>query len=712
LHGYTKGHPPRQPGQALEAFLRALGVPAAQIPADLEEGAALYRQQLADAKTLIVLDNAVDEAQVRPLLPGAPGCLVLVTSRRRLKGLDDARSVSLDLLPSAHAAALLRSVAGPGRITVGDPLLDDVAQLCGNLPLALRIAGALLRHRPAWTLEHLAGLLRDPHRRVHALSDGERDLAAVLDLSYTALDGAHRSLFRHLGLVLGLEADAYAAAALLESDPDTATGLLEDLVDHNLLIAHAPGRYRLHDLIRAHAVALAERDPDRDRATALDRLLRYYAHTAQSASLLIAARPRSAPGSPPPAHAPSLTGPEAARAWLRTERDNLEAAHAHACVGALDEHVITLAAGLAEILRTDAPATRSLAVHQAAAESAERLGVVAARAGALTELGHILRYSGDVPAAADAANRALELYRAAGDRDGEANALEEFGIARGIAGDEPAAAEALERALEIYREVGNASGEAGVLAELGAMRQDTGDLSAAADALTQALEIFRAIGNRRGEGGALTDLGLLRERTGDLSAATDAFTQALEIFRAIGHASGEATMLLNLGTVWRRTGDLQRAIEAQTQALDIFRTIGPHNGEAYTLTDLGRTRRDAGDLLGAADAALQAIAIFQRAGARTGEAEALNVHAAIVAANGDLPRAFELYRRALAMNRELNKPDDEAISLEGLGECHLAAGEPETGTDHLSQALEIFHQLGMTPDVERVRTRLANLDTA
>ena len=234
---------------------------------------------------------------------------MLVTSRRRLKGLDDARSLTLDLLPPHDAVALLRAVAGAERITAGDPLLGEIADLCGRLPLALRIGGALLRHRPAWSLEHLAGRLRDLQHRVRALSDGERDLAAVFDLSYAGLDEPHRLLFRRLGLVPGPDADAYAAAALLECDPNGATALLEDLVDHNLLIEHALGRYRLHDLLRAHARALAETGPAERSREALGRLLRYYAHTAQRASIPIARAPRPEPDGPAPPTRPRYRTP-------------------------------------------------------------------------------------------------------------------------------------------------------------------------------------------------------------------------------------------------------------------------------------------------------------------------------------------------------------------------------------------------------------------
>jgi DNA-binding SARP family transcriptional activator len=272
LHAYTPGHKPRSPGEALETLLRALGVPPRQIPRDTDERAALYRQRLADRRILIVLDNAATEAQVRPLLPGSAGCLVLVTSRRRLKGLDDARTLSLDVLPRADAIALLRAVGAPGRYSANDPALDEIAELCGRLPLALRIAAAMLRHRPAWTPRYLAGLLRCADHRVSDLSDAERDLGSAFDLSYRALDDARQLLFRCLGLIPGPDFDIYAAATLVGTDPGIAASLLEGLVDHNMLIEYAEGRYRLHDLLRAYARTLAGHDPHVGRQTALDRL--------------------------------------------------------------------------------------------------------------------------------------------------------------------------------------------------------------------------------------------------------------------------------------------------------------------------------------------------------------------------------------------------------------------------------------------------------
>jgi DNA-binding SARP family transcriptional activator/tetratricopeptide (TPR) repeat protein len=749
LHGYTQGHPPRTPGDALAWLLQSLGVPPERIPTDDEQAAALYRHRLDGTATLIVLDNAATEAQVRPLLPGTGSCLALVTSRKRLKGLDDAHVISLDLLSPPDALALLRAVAGAGRVQPEDPLADELAGLCGYLPLALRIAASLLRHRPAWPLEHLAGQLRDQHRRVTALSDGERELAAVFNLSYASLKAPHRQLWRLLGLIAGPDLDVYAAAALAECDPVTITGLLEDLVDHNLLTAHAPGRYRLHDLLRVQARTLAEADPESEREVAMDRLLHYYAHTAQGASVPIAHYPRPAPDGPAPTHTPVLTEQDAARTWLRIELPNLEAAFAHARTHGLDGHAIALAAALAETLQADGPFTRTLEIHQSAAETAERLDHPTAHATALTDLGRARQVTGDSLGAVDALTRALEIYRALGNRLGEANALTDLGRARHLTGDYSGADDAHTRALEIYRTLGNRLGEANALTDLGRARQATGDSLGAVDALTRALEIYRALSHRNGEANALTylgrlrymtgdypgaddahtraleiycalshrngeanaltDLGRVRQATGDYPGAVDALTRALEIYRALGNRLGEAYALTDLGRVWYVTGDLLGASDAHTWALEIYRTLGNLYGEAYALTDLGRVRHLTGDLLGASDALTRALEIYRTLGDRSNEAWALNRYAATLAATGQRPRALALYRQALAMNRELDKPDDEAASLEGIAEHHLADDDPAQGTAHLHQALEIYQRLGMAPDTRRVQQRLDGL---
>jgi tetratricopeptide (TPR) repeat protein len=589
------------------------------------------------------------------------------------------------------------------------PLAGEVAGLCGYLPLALRIAGALLRHRPAWDLEHLAGQLRDQHQRVGALSDGDRRLAAVFDLSYASLHAQHQLLWRRLGLVPGPDLDACAAAILAEVDPALATGLLEDLVDDNLLTAYSPGRDRQHDLLRAHAASLTAADPAAEREAATKRLLHYYAHTARRASLPIARYPRPEPGGPAPACAPELADSEIARAWLRTEQPNLEASFGHAGQHGLDSHAIALAAGLAEILLSDGPWARALDICQAAADAASRADQPADHADALTDLGRLRQLTGDYPGAVADLTRALAVYRSLRDCMGEANALASLGRVRAQTGAYPAAGEELGLALDLYRGLGSRLGEANALITLARLRQVTGDHPGATDVLTRALEIYQELSHPHGQASVLVDLGRVRTLTGDYPAAAEALTRALEIYRGTGNRLGEANALTDLGRVREVTGDYPAAGGTLTAALEIYRALGNRNGEAYALTNLGHARHQAGDYPGAGEALARALEIYRAIGNRGNTAWALNSYAATLAASGQRPRALRLYEQALAMNRELNKPDDEAVALEGIAEHHLAAGNPAAGIARLHQALTIYQQLGMARDADRVQSLLARL---
>ncbi|MBC3840396.1 hypothetical protein GXW82_09715 [Streptacidiphilus sp. 4-A2] len=344
LHGHTPGSAPLGVGEALDWFLRSLGVPPQLIPQDLDERAAFYRDRLADTRTLIILDNAASTAQVRQLLPATPGCLVLVTSRRRLTGLDDAHTIALDVLSGAEAVALLHAVAGPGRIPPDHPGVLELVGLCGHMPLAIRITAAQLRRRPSLRVADVVRRLRDERDRLDHLQDEDLDLAAVFESSYLALPAAEQQLFRHLGQAPGPDIDACAAANLIGADHRTAERLLESLLDHNLLTQHALGRYRFHDLVRLYARTAGSTGHVAGSAAALERLLDYYQHTARTADLLLArvTRPGPAPAGaqagagagPAPAVRPRLSDRAQALAWMRTERHNLLAATAHAAARA------------------------------------------------------------------------------------------------------------------------------------------------------------------------------------------------------------------------------------------------------------------------------------------------------------------------------------------------------------------------------------------
>ena len=709
MHGYTQGHEPRPASEALEMFLRALGVPPQRVPAGTDERAAMFRYRLSGTRTMIVLDNVASEAQIRPLVPASAGCAVLVTSRRRLRALDEACHLSLDVLPRADALELFLAVAGPGQAPPDDPALAEIVELCGQLPLAVRIAAALLHHRPVWTAEHLARLLRARQARISTLSDGERDLGAALDLSYLSLTAAEQLTFRCLGLIPGPDFDAYAAAALTSSDPAAAGRLLENLVDHNLVIQHLPGRYRLHDLIRLHARALALRDPEPGRSAALDRLMDYYQHTADSADALISTFPRLAPAGPVPDHAPAVPDADAGRAWLRAERPNLLAALRYATSHARHERGILLTSGLATLLRDDGPWSEALALHTEAIAAARVLADRAGRAAAQTQRGIIRNLTGDCPGAIDDLEQATQLYRQLGDQLGQASALTQLGDVRGYVDDCPAAIDDLEQALTLYRQLGDPLGQANALARLGDIRRYTGDYPGAIPDLEQALRLYQQLGDHKGQGSMLISVGNAQRLTGDFAGAARNLEEALRLYGHLDHQLGRANALSELGELRRLSGDYPDAARYLEEGLQIYQDLGNRMGQANAQVWLGSVRQSEGDLAGAAQLIEAAMDTFRRIGSRGSEAWALNRYAAVISASGDPAQAQALYLKALRLTRETRQLDDEAFALEGSAECQLRCGETETAVRQLRQAQEIFQRMGMHADADRVQTRLANL---
>ncbi|WP_171074620.1 ATP-binding protein [Nonomuraea basaltis] len=284
LHGYTQGMVPTDPADALARMLGVLGVPGESIPQCLDDRAALYRTVLADRKMLILLDNAADDAQVLPLLPGRGSCLVLVTSRRRLFGLDDARTLSVDLMPLPDTIALFTATAGQERVADAPAdALGEVVRRCGLLPLAIRLAAARLRAHPAWSVTHLLERLEQLQRRLSELHVGQRSITAALELSYRELTQDVRRAYRLLGTHAGTDIAPDAAAALFDTTAARAGQVLDQLLEVHLLQEPVPGRYRFHDLIRAHAAVAAEEESETDRRAALNRLVTHYRYASSAA---------------------------------------------------------------------------------------------------------------------------------------------------------------------------------------------------------------------------------------------------------------------------------------------------------------------------------------------------------------------------------------------------------------------------------------------
>ncbi|MFG1974965.1 BTAD domain-containing putative transcriptional regulator [Nonomuraea fuscirosea] len=278
LRAHSQDDPPLDPADALDRLLRALGLPGEHVPERLDDRAGLYRSLLAERRVLVVLDDAASEAQVRPLLPGGGGCHVLITSRRRLSGLDVTHALSLDPLPAADAITLFARTAGAGRVA-GSPrhLLAAVVEHCGRLPLAIRVTAARLRSHPTWRLTHLLDRLSDPRQPLRA---GQRSVTAALDLSYRNLDEPQRQAYRLLGLNPAADHAVGAAAALMDTHPVRTERLLEQLLDAHLIEEPAPGHYRFHHLVRAHATQAAATVNASERRAALARLLAHHARLA------------------------------------------------------------------------------------------------------------------------------------------------------------------------------------------------------------------------------------------------------------------------------------------------------------------------------------------------------------------------------------------------------------------------------------------------
>ncbi len=738
LYGHTPGQRPADPADALASLLLTLGIPAGHIPPSLEARMALWRDRLAGKQLLLVLDDAASSEQVRPLLPGTGGSLVLITSRRHLSALDDATTVSLDTLPPDQAAALLVQLAGRAGLSPNDPTVAEIAELCGYLPLAIGMVARQLHHHPAWSLAGHAADLTAARDRLELMATENLSVAAAFNLSYEDLAEDQQRLFRRLGLYPGIDIDAYAAAALDGVGLGAARRGLEALYDQYLLTEPASGRYRLHDLIREHARALANRlDPDRDRDAATARLLDYYQQTAARADALITrqSRPALAPADGTvPAAVPSLADREQALAWARTERASLLACLDHATGTSQHARVIVLTAGLAGLLRLDGPWAAAITRHDAAIQAAGYLGDRLGQAGTLNDLGVVRRLTGDYPAATQALERALGIYRDLGDRLGQANALHNIGIVRWLTDDCPAAAQALERALVIYRDLGDRLGQANALHNIGIVRSETNDFPAATQALEQALGIYRSLrdrlgqadellelgvlrwaaddypgatqtleqalgifrdlGDRLGQANALNELGYVRRLTGDYPAATRAQEQALGIFRDLGSRLGQANALNEVGVMQRLTGDYPAAAQSLEQALGIFRDLDNRLGQANALKDLGVVRRLTGDYPAAAQFLERALGIYRDVGNRGGEVMALNERGTLHRVSGDLAQAEGCHRQALGLARTIARSWSEAHALTGLGRRALDAGHTTQAEVLLRQALEIFQRIG------------------
>ncbi|MEJ3747304.1 BTAD domain-containing putative transcriptional regulator [Actinomycetes bacterium KLBMP 9797] len=589
LRGFDPGGVVTDPADAVRGFLDALAVPADRMPTSHGAQVGLYRSLLAGRRALIVLDNARDAEQVRPLLPGTPGCLTLVTSRADLTSLvaaESAQPLSLDLLPAGEARELLARRLGADRLAREPEAVDRIIARSARLPLALAIVAARAATNPDFPLDAIAGELRRGGE-LDALDAGEpaTDVRTVLASSYRTLSSPTARVFRLLGLHGGPDITAAATASLAGVPVRAARQALTELTRAHLVAEHLPGRYALHDLLRGYAAELVRRhDGDDERRAATQRLLDHYLHTAYAADRLlnpqrdVIALTEPGPGVTPESPADQV----AALAWFTAEHRVLVDLVTQAPADS-DGHVWRLAWAMTTFFDRRGHRDDYVATHLAALRAASREADLLGQA-------HVLR------------NLARACFRQ---------------------GKLPEADRHLRRALVLYAEAGDPIGEAHTHGNLSWVLEQQGRPADALIHAQRALGLYKDAGDKTMLANALNTVGWLSALSGEHERALEHCEQALALLQASGDRFGEASTWDSLGYIHHQRGDHERAAAAYRDALDIFREVGDRTNEARTLARLGDARRDAGRKADAEHAWRRAAAIFDE----LGHPEAADVHA-------------------------------------------------------------------------------------
>jgi DNA-binding SARP family transcriptional activator/tetratricopeptide (TPR) repeat protein len=581
LRGFDPSGTPAAPESAIREFLDALGVPPGQIPPGPEAQVGLYRSLLADRRMLIVLDNARDEQQVRPLLPASPASLVLVTSRSQLGGLaaaEGARLISLNVLAHGEAVQLLTARLGAARVAADPTAVDQIAGLCACLPLALAVAAARGAARPGFRLAALAAELADAAGRLDALDVGDpgSSVRAVFSWSTSQLGSGAARMFRLLGIHPGPDITAPAAASLAATTEADARRLLHGLARAHLITEHVPGRYACHDLLRAYAAEQVQNiDSDTDRHDATGRVLDHYLHTAARASyLLVPAMEPVVLASPRPgAAAGQPADRRQALAWFDAERQILLAAVRLAAGSGFDSHAWQLPWAMAAFLQTRGHWQEWAAGQRTALAAATRLGDTAAQAVSGRLLARACTDLGDHDQARGHFASSLTLYQRLGNRYGQAKIHEGLG---GLDEQQGRYADALghhEQALRLYRAIGDKANEAEALNNVGWHHGLLGDYQRARVFCRQALTLSAQVGDRWIEGYAWDSVGYAEHHLGNLAEAAACYRRALSLERESGARFDEADTLTRLGDTRHAAGDLAQAREAWRQALAILEDL-------------------------------------------------------------------------------------------------------------------------------------------
>ncbi|MEU4693713.1 BTAD domain-containing putative transcriptional regulator [Actinoplanes sp. NPDC023714] len=676
LHGCSTIRP-LPPVEALARFLRALSVPAARIPADVDEAAATYRSVLSHRRVLVLLDNAAGADQVRPLLAGGTGSLTVITSRNRLTGLlarDGAQRLDLDVLTESEAVALLATIIGAKRVRDDPCAAASFVDACGRLPLALRVGATKLAERPD---SGIAGFTAALHgaRSLDLLGvegDSLASVRATFDLSYSALPAPARRLFRLLGLLPSPDVSVDAAAALAALPREEAAALLTSLTQASLVESAGGQRYAQHDLLRQYSADLAARDDaPAGREAAIRRLADWYLHSADAAARELYPQRLRLPvqaAERPPTTA-RFDGHADALAWFDTERTGLVAMIRQAA----ERGLRTTAVLLADTVR---------------GYFGLRLPIVEWHTAATTAL-DAARADGDVRGAGAAEMSLAELDLR---QSRYAEAIRHYC-----------------RAVDRFRAAGWPDGESAAAGNLGSVYWETGQLERSADVLRRALVIDRRLGRRDLEAMKLGSLGLVSFEMGRLAEAADHQAAAAAIDRELDAVANEATDLLNLGEARHALGRFADAERDLERALLLCRETGNRGSETETLRVLAELHADRGDLGRAAELARSAVALARDTDNVRFVVHAVNTLAGVLARAGEHLDAAVHHRGALHLARRHGVGTAEANALIGLGSAAGRLGRPDQAWQRLRRAVRLCRTAGYRVLEGRARTAGADL---
>lgn len=662
LRGYDDS-PPVTADAVLDRFLRDLGVPPQEVPEDAEGRAALFRSLIDGRRMLIVLDNAADAGQVRPLIPGGPGPLVIITSRNELPGLAiraGARRIQLDIFQESEAVALLRRVTRTGGRRGDTPDdLAELAQLCARLPLALRVAAERAISRPTMRLAELIADLRDDSLLWDALSVGEGPHAeavrTVFTWSYRDLPPDAARLFRALGLHKGPDISLNAAAAAAGVPSRAARRTLDILLGAFLVQSVRPHRYQLHDLLRAYALDQARAtDTEDQRREVLDRMLRWYITAAASACSVLSPEDSPTIDVPPPdgPEPPVLGNVTAALEWFETERPNLVAAAQAALDVGLSRRAWELAMALSEIHASCHTFDDWSVLSEVAVTAAERIADARMLAGALD-------------------NRGGYFFRR--------RALDE---ARG----------AHTRALSIREETGDQRGVLQSLNALGLLGLRTRQLTEASARFADVAERARRDGDRFWDGIGRMNQAEARLEAGDAAEALEIVRPLPEFFAGLGEPDYEGNSLWLLSWAHRLSGNLPEALDAIGAALRIAEDGSDRVGEAWWLVEAARVHLALGDTGEATRCCRLAASLHRQIGDHSREATALDCTGEVLLATGNAEDAAAFHREAARMHRQLGDRWQEALATVHLAGCEQVLGHEDASRDLLAAALALLQQ--------------------